>query len=144
MACDSLGNPVHLDEASSLPALNDFVDGFISCEARVSNVLKLSSTETGPIVQAYCAALHMFGESKDAPAAARPFIDGALAGTARGSVRERKFVSAVAAWVDGDITKAIGLHEQIADEFPRDLASVKLGQYHLFNQATRPACCAWR
>lgn len=134
MVCDSLGNPVHLEDASSASALNDFVDGFLSCEARVSNVLSVSSSEMGPLIQAYCAALHMFAESREAPVNARPYIDHALSSTSLISRREKQFVAAVAAWVDGDIAKAIAIHEQIADEFPRDLASVKLGQYHLFNQ----------
>ena len=134
MVCDSLGNPVHLEDASNVTALNDFVGGFLSCEARVSNVMRVAGTEKSSLVQAYCAALNMFAESRDAPANARPFIDQALVNTSMISVREKQFVAAVAAWVDGDIAKAIAIHEQIAEEFPRDLASVKLGQYHLFNQ----------
>ena len=38
-ATDSLGNPVTLHEPGSLAALNDFVEGFIACEARAVNVL---------------------------------------------------------------------------------------------------------
>lgn len=36
------------------------------------------------------------------------------------------------------MAKAIRLHEEQAREFPRDLASVKLGQYHLFNAGDSP------
>ena len=141
MATDSLGNMVTLQDASSLAAVNDFVEGFISCEARAANILQLAGTDHGPIVQACCAALHMFAESRAAPSHARPYIERAVAGAENASncsPRERRFVACVAAWVDGDIDKAAVLHAQQAQEFPRDLVSVKLGQYHLFNRGDAP------
>ena len=36
---DLLGNPVTLDDPASLAAVDDFVSGFIACEARAANVL---------------------------------------------------------------------------------------------------------
>ncbi len=138
MLTDSLGNPVHLDDPSSLVALNDFVEGFISCEARVANILQVAQTDHSAIVQASCAALHMFAESADAPRNAAPFITMALQQAAHASAREQRFVHAVAAWVQGDIASAIALHEEQARAYPRDLASLKLGQYHLFNQGNGP------
>ncbi|MBC7704273.1 MAG: tetratricopeptide repeat protein [Rhodoferax sp.] len=138
MLRDSLGNPVHLQDPASLSAVNDFVGGFIACETRAVNVLAVADTDRSALVQAYSAALHMFSESRCGPANARPFIDAALAGASTASPRERNFVAAVEAWVHGDIPRAIRLHEQQAREFPRDLVSVKLGQYHLFNQGDAP------
>jgi len=138
---DSLGNAVTLQNAGSLAAVNDFVEGFIACEARAINVLALSDTDRSAIVQAYCAALHMFAESCDGPVNARPYIERALNGTATASSatpREKRFAAAIAAWVDGDIPRAIRLHEEQAREFPRDLVSLKLGQYHLFNVGDSP------
>ncbi len=40
--------------------------------------------------------------------------------------------------MDGDIPRAIALHEEQARQHPRDLASLKLGHYHLFNQGNSP------
>ena len=135
---DSLGNPVTLRDESSLAPLNDFVEGFIACEARAVNVLQ-AQADASPLVQAYCAALHMFAESADAPGNARPFIQQALAHAHQASEREQRLVAAVAAWVDGDLPRAIALHEEQARLHPRDLASIKLGQYHLFNRGDSPA-----
>ena len=134
---DSLGNSVTLQDASSLGALNDFVEGFISCEARAVNLLRIADTDHSPIVQACCAALHMFAESRQAPSNARPYLTRALAGAndrSQANPREQRFVACIAAWVNNDIPRAIQLHEEQAREFPRDLASIKLGQYHLFNR----------
>ena len=134
---DSLGNPLALHDAASAAAVNDFVEGFIACEARAVNVLN-AAADTSAIVQASCAALHMFAESADAPRNARPFIDQALAHAPEATEREQRFVAAVAAWVNGDLPRAIALHEEQARQHPRDLASLKLGQYHLFNRGDSP------
>ncbi|CAN5441989.1 tetratricopeptide repeat protein [soil metagenome] len=135
---DALGNAVTLQRAASLPLVNDFVEGFIACEARAVNIIGIADHDASPLVQAYCAALHMFAESRDAAAHARPFIDGALASPIAASEREMRFVYAVKAWVDGDVSRAVALHQEQAREHPRDLASLKLGHYHLFNQGDSP------
>ena len=137
MSTDALGNPVSLHDAASLGPLNDFVEGFIASEARAVNVLQ-AQEDASPLVQACCAALHMFAETGDAPRTARPFIERAQAGAAGTSEREQRFVAAVAAWVAGDLPRAIALHEEQARAHPRDLASLKLGQYHLFNRGDSP------
>jgi hypothetical protein len=137
MPTDSLGNPVTLRNAASLGPLNDFVEGFIASEARAVNVLQAAENDPSALVQACAAALHMFAESREGPPNARPFIERALADTSA-TPREQRFVHAVAAWVQGDVPRAIRLHEEQAHEYPRDLASLKLGQYHLFNHGDSP------
>jgi len=130
---DSFGNPLTLDDAASLPLVDDFVLGFVSTEARAVNLLALADRDASPIVQAYCATLHLFAESRDAAANARPFLDKARAGMAGATPREQRYIAAIQAWAEGDIAKAITLHAEQAREYPRDLVSVKLGQYHCFN-----------
>ncbi|MGE3348496.1 MAG: tetratricopeptide repeat protein [Ramlibacter sp.] len=138
MLTDSLGNPVTLQHADSLAAVNDFVEGFIASEARAVNLLDATVTDHSPIVQACGAALHLFAESADAAANARPFIERAQASPLKGTPREQRFVAAIRAWADGDVPRAIALHEEQVREFPRDLVSLKLGHYHLFNQGDSP------
>lgn len=138
MLTDCLGNPVTLDDERSLAPLNDFVEGFIASEARAVNILAAADHDTSPLVQACAAAVHMFAESGDAPRNALPFLDRALRDEGRCTPRERRFIHAVRAWVEGDIPRAIALHEEQAREYPRDLASLKLGHYHLFNLGDSP------
>jgi tetratricopeptide (TPR) repeat protein len=141
MLTDSLGNAVTLQDAASLSAVNDFVEGFISCEARVANILQVAESDLSPLVQACCAALHMFAESAQGPLNARPYMDRArtsLKMTPGVTQREQRFVAAIAAWVDGDLAQAIRLHQEQVQEHPRDLVSLKLGQYHLFNIGDAP------
>ena len=137
MSTDVLGNPVTLESSTALAPLNDFVEGFIASEARAANILQ-AQEDGSAVVQAYCAALQMFAETGDAPRNARPFLERAQAAAPHATAREQRFVAAVAAWVEGDIPRAITLHEEQAREFPRDLASLKLGHYHLFNRGDSP------
>ncbi|RZA16131.1 MAG: tetratricopeptide repeat protein [Lysobacteraceae bacterium] len=136
MLADCLGNPVTLQHASSLGALDDFVEGFIASEARAANILQLAEQDHSAIVQACVAALHMFAETRDGPRNAAPYVARAVAAAA--TPREARFAQAVAAWVAGDATRALALHEEQAREFPRDLASLKLAHYHLFNRGDSP------
>jgi hypothetical protein len=138
MSIDCLGNPVTLESEASLGALNDFVEGFIASEARAVNILSAAATDSSPMVQACAAAVHMFAESRDAAANARPFLHAALQGASRCTAREQRFIGAIAAWAAGDIPRAIALHDEQARQHPRDLASLKLGHYHLFNTGNSP------
>ncbi len=138
MWTDSLGNAATLEDGASLASLNDFVEGFIASEARAVNILGVAEHDNSAIVQACAAAVHMFAESRDAATNAKPFLDRALIGQAHCTPRERRFIHAVKAWIDGDIPRAIELHDEQAREFPRDLASLKLGHYHLFNVGDSP------
>lgn len=134
---DSLGNPVSVADRASLRAIDAFVEGFISCQARAADALA-AADDHSPIVQAYCATLHLFAESREAAANARPFIERAQAAAARATSREQRYIAAIAAWADGEIARAISLHQEQALEHPRDLASLKLGQYHCFNTGDCP------
>ncbi|RCW74035.1 tetratricopeptide repeat protein [Pseudorhodoferax soli] len=138
MPVDSLGNPVTLDDAASLAHVDDFVQGLLRYEPRAARLLEIADQEPGALVQAYAAALQMFAETPGAPAAAGPHVARAAASAARATPREQRFVAAIAAWVAGDIGRALALHEEQAAEFPRDLVSVKLAQYHLFNRGDAP------
>ena len=150
-AADPFGNPLALADPASEPAVADFVEGFLACEARVANILAAAERDDSPLVQAYAAMLHLFAEAPEGIAGARPYLAraraalGAAAGASRATgtghaafpdpatARAARFVAALDAWADGRTRAAIALHEAQAREFPRDLVSAKLGQIHAFN-----------
>lgn len=130
---DPFGNPISVSDPTSRCLIDDFAHGFLACESTAARLVTEGHDDDAPLFQACAAALQMFAETGDAPAAARPHIARAQAGAAGTTPREQRFIAAVAAWVDGDLQRAIQLHQEQANEFPRDLVSVKLGQYHCFN-----------
>ena len=138
MWTDSYGNAVTARSAASVQAIDEFAEGFLASEARAVNVLGAAAHDDSPMVQACAAAVHMFAETPDAAANAQPFLHKALEQQAMCKEREQRFIHAIAAWTEGDIPRAIALHEEQAKEHPRDLASLKLGQYHLFNIGDSP------
>jgi tetratricopeptide (TPR) repeat protein len=47
--------------------------------------------------------------------------------------RERAWLDATQAWIDGETDKSLAIHEKMVAEWPRDLLAGKLGQLHAFN-----------
>lgn len=135
---DCFGNPVTLEHAGHLAALNAFVEGFAACELSVLRVLEVAEQEAGVLVQAYAAALHLFAETPQAPTQAQPFLDRALNPLQPATPRERLFARAVQAWADGAVDQALLLLEALLREHPRDLVALKLAQVLAFNLGDSP------
>lgn len=133
MTQDLLGHEIRVADAASVAAVDDFVGGFIACEARVVNILGAAEHDDSVIVQTCAAALHLFAESPAGPVNARPHLARAAASALPATTRERTFLAAVQAWSEDDIARAIGLLEHQLREHPRDLAALKLAQYFHFN-----------
>ena len=138
MASDFLGNPVTPADAATLTAIDDFVGGFLEYQPRMLAVLAAAEAAPGhALTQTYAAAVHLLAETPDAVGHARPFLK--RAEIAPMNERERSTFEAVRAWADGDIRRAMAMHETTIAEHPRDLAAVKLAQYHAFNRGDLPA-----
>jgi hypothetical protein len=135
---DLLGNEIHVADLASVAAVDDFVGGFIACEARVTNILAAAEHDDSVIVQSCAAALHMFAESPAGPVNARPHLERGARSGVTASERERRFLRAVQAWADNDIALAIRLLGEQVQAHPRDLAALKLAQYLLFNLGDSP------
>jgi hypothetical protein len=135
---DLLGNAVHLADATSLAAVDDFVGGFIACQARVTNILDAAAHDESVLVQTFAAALHLFAESPQGVVNARPFLERAAASPLPASARESAWREAVQAWADDDVARAIALLAEVQQSHPRDLAALKLAQYLLFNLGDSP------
>ena len=130
---DPFGNALSLQHAASAPALADFAEGLLGYQPRVLAVLQAAEHDLSLIVQTCAAMLWMFSESPAGPPRAAAHLARAQAAALPASARERLLAQAVAQWVAGDVAAARQLHAQLATEHPRDLVSIKLGQYHAFN-----------
>ena len=137
-AQDPLGQSITVQHAASVAALAGFVDGFLGYRPSILAVLAAAEHDDSLIVQACAAALYLFSESPGGPTQARARLDRATRAGLPASAREQQFAAAVAHWAAGDITQALALHEALALQQPRDLVSVKLGQYHAFNRGDSP------
>jgi tetratricopeptide (TPR) repeat protein len=125
---------------AALRGIDDFILGFLSYTPRAVNVLEAARAAPDCcLANAYAAMIWMFLEAPEAAARAAPFLAAAQAAAPRATPRERQATALVAAWAAGDIPQALRLAEDIAIAHPRDLAIIKLAQYHHFNRGDAPA-----
>ncbi len=140
MTTDFLGNPVSQASPAALQGINDFILGFLSYTPRAVNIL--AAAKDAPdccLANAYAAMIWMFLEAPEAAAHAAPFLAAAQNAAPQASQREQQITELVTAWAAGDIARVLGLAEDIARQNPRDLALIKLAQYHHFNRGDAPA-----
>lgn len=135
---DLYGNPTNAD-AAALPHLNDFAEGFVACDLRVLHVLDIADSNDSPLVQTWCAALHLFAEDANAVSNAAPFLQRASALQAQANDREQQWLSTITAWAAGNTPLAAQRLEALVNQFPRDLPALKLAHYHAFNLGDSPA-----
>jgi hypothetical protein len=138
-AHDPFGNPLSLQHEASAAAVADFIEGFLGYEPRILAVLGAAEHDQSLIVQACAAVLWMFSESPAGPPKARAHLARAARAGLPATERERQFAQAVVHWVAGEMHEALTLHDALAQRHPRDLASIKLGQYHAFNLGDSPS-----
>ena len=138
-AADPFGNPITLQRPDSAAAVNGFIEGFLGYEPRILAVLPAAEHDDSLIVQACAAALHLFSESPAGVPRARAHLARARRAALPSTDRERLFAEAVERWAQADLAGALALHQQLAQDHPRDLAAVKLGQYHAFNMGDSPS-----
>ena len=137
---DYLGNPVSADHSGSLSAIDDFIGGLLAYETRAERAIAAADADPhGCLINVYAGFLWMLLEAPEAPRRAVRYLSAARDAAREATRRERLNVALLEAWVAADLPAALRLCERISDEFPRDLAIVKLHQYLEFNRGDFPA-----
>ncbi|MET0272372.1 MAG: tetratricopeptide repeat protein [Phenylobacterium sp.] len=138
MAYDYLGNPVSSVHPAAVAAVDDFVGGFLMYQPRIDAVAHAAKDfPRDALVNVYAGFLHMLAEDPQAAANARRFLYAAE--TSPGATeRERALAAHLRAWIENDMPRALEISRAIVAAHPRDLATVKLHQYHAFNLGDFP------
>ncbi len=134
MKNDLYGLPVTVESPDTLQGINDFIHGFLSYQTKAANII--AAADNAPdcaLANAYAAMLWMFLEAPIAPQKAAPYLKRAQAAREGITPREALVVDAASAWTQGDVPKLLTICDQIIADHPRDMAILKLAQYHLFN-----------
>ncbi|SDR24562.1 hypothetical protein SAMN05444161_2344 [Rhizobiales bacterium GAS191] len=136
---DWLGNTVTAASDATLAGIDDFLQGYLGYEVKAAAIFAAADADADcAIANAYAAICNMYMETPEAPALAKSYIERAEAAAPKASRREQMATKAVRAWVDGDIPATLSLSNEMAQEFPRELAIAKTCQYHLFNLGDSP------
>jgi hypothetical protein len=140
IAFDYLGNSLSEASAPTLRAVDDFIEGFLAYETRAEDILCAADADPDCcIANVYSGFLWMLLEAPEAPKRAAKYLAAADRTASRATRREQLNAAVLRSWVDDDIPAALSLCDQISDEFPRDLAMVKIQQYFEFNRGNSPA-----
>ncbi|WP_298858597.1 tetratricopeptide repeat protein [uncultured Sulfitobacter sp.] len=134
MTTDLYGLEVTCDKAATLTAINDFIHGFLSYQPKATNILAAADADPEcALANAYAALLWMFLEAPVAPQKAAPYIVRAQEAREGITTREGLIIDAAAAWTQNDVPNLLRICDEITTDHPRDMAVLKLAQYHLFN-----------
>jgi tetratricopeptide (TPR) repeat protein len=135
MLTDIYGNEVTCDNPEIITGINGFITGYLSYTPVITEVFETAEAHPNScLANAYSAFLWLFLESPEGPVKAQPFVDRAIKASHDASQREKWIAHIAQAWVHDDIPTVLELFEKILRANPRDLASLKLAQYHLFNK----------
>jgi len=118
---------------SALSAINDFCAGFVGYEPRAIRPLEAVEQHADcALLNIQAGFLWMFLERPEAPAKAQPYLEQVQRCTGLNQ-REKGLAEMLAAWTRYDRKKVIGIGEQLLKQYPQDLSTLKLVQYHAFN-----------
>ena len=138
-----LGNEVSGRSETTLRGIDDFVTGFLGYENKATNVLAAADADPElPLANIYAGFTWMFLEAAGAEERATAYLKRAQALRLKANTREQLMLDQLERWITGDIPAVQRIGETIVDNFPRDLASVKLHQYFSFNRGDARAMLA--
>jgi len=108
-------------------------------ETRAERVLAAADEDPDCcLVNVYAGFLWMLLEAPEAAQRAAKNLSAAERTAGNASAREQLNLALLRAWVVDDIATALRLADRISDDFPHDLAVVKLHQYLEFNRGNSP------
>ena len=135
MAEDILGNEVTGGDKQTLAGINDFISGFLGYQKRAVNVLGVADEDPEHLLaNVYAGMIWMFLEAPEAPERAVVYLERAKKHANVVTRREQLLVELLDCWQQNDMPGALKAGEQVARDFPKDLATVKLHQYFNFNR----------
>ncbi len=131
---DDLGLEVTTDSSEAIAAINRFTELALGYGKDALSVIQegIAADPTCAMLHAYAAAHFLSQENATDWKKATPHLQVAQQHLGKITQREQLYVQGIAAWAKGEIDRAIALHEEIGQNFPRDLISVQQGQYHYF------------
>lgn len=139
MQRDYLGNEVTGCSEGTLRSIDDFIVGFLAYETRAEAILRAADADADScMANVYAGILWMFLEAPQAASHAAKYLIAAARAAPLATRREQLNAAMLGAWVDDDLEGTIRICDQITDEFPRDLAIVKVHQYFEFNRGNAP------
>ena len=134
MLIDAQGLAVSSDRPENIAAIDAFAASALAYGTNYQPIITAAAADPGCVmVGSLAASLMMWMEMGQSPQMAQPYLDSCRSDLALAEPREKLWFQSTAAWVVGDMAKAMDILEQITERWPRDVFAMKLAQYHYFN-----------
>lgn len=131
---DAYGNIVTTQSVRSIDAIDLFSYSLLGNGTEFGVVFEASDADPDcGIVAALGGLLGLFIETPDRLQLADRYFERAIAAAPKATEREQLFIEALVANRQNDLPKAISCHRKLAEKYPRDLLSAKIGQTLYFN-----------
>ncbi len=131
---DGFGNIVTTGSGKSVEAIDRFSNSLLGGGTDFGVAFQASDADPDcAVLAALAGQLGLFMESPDRLAVADQYLERAREAVPKATEREQMFVEAISAHRKNDLVKAIACHREIAEAYPEDLLSVKIGQELYFN-----------
>jgi tetratricopeptide (TPR) repeat protein len=133
MRTDLRGLSVTTNSDDAIAAIDRYIDAAIALKPGMDTIVAAADANRDcAMLQACAASLFALSQSTAQARRARPYLARARNRIGDLTERERIFIDAVGAGCDGDFARALGLYEQIAERWPRDLLAAKIAEFHCF------------
>ncbi len=133
MLTDQNGLDISTDNKDAIKAINAFQLELVSSGKSADNILKAAEQyKDCAMIQAYAASLFLFNQSEQDLKNAEPYLDIALKLRDSLTEHEKLFIDAIQSGLALNFMHAIEIYEKIAEQWPTDIASIKLMEFHCF------------
>jgi hypothetical protein len=117
----------------AIAALDQLRRQWLSYGNRIAEFLPVAEQHPDtPMMLLMTAMLHLSMETRQGYADAAPYLQRAASLAAQMNERERLWLDALQAQAAGDLARIGPIYETLAQQFPRDVLAVKMGQTHHF------------
>ncbi len=131
---DGFGNIVTTHSDKSVEAIDRFSNSLIGYGTDFAIAFEASDADPDcAVLAALATQLGLFLETPDRGQIITKFMDRAIQAAPRATEREQLFVEAMKSHRDCDFARAIACHQRLAEDYPEDLLSAKIGQTLYFN-----------
>ena len=133
MRTDLRGLSVTANSDEAIAAIDRYTDAAIALKPGMDAITAAADAHRDcAMLQACTASLFALSQSTVQARRALPYLARARERIDDLTERERIFIDAVAAGCDGDFARALGLYEEMALRWPRDLLAAKIAEFHFF------------
>ena len=130
MMKDERGLPLTAESSAAVAAIDFFVAKFARIERGVEAILDAARVfPATPTIPLCAAAFCLFGQTRDADAAAKAYLEAAEPLLPSAHERERRLHAAFSRWLLKDHLGAVTLLEEITETHPRDILAIKIAEF---------------